>query len=161
MVHTADPIEILRRSSGLSLDAEGMLLHDGEPIQHPGLRQLFQSGLDVLPSGEAIVRIGEQWAYVATLDTPFVIQRLRVHGDQATLRLNTGAHVTVPLAGLRLQLHGDHQLAVIGQPNGHVARLSRRAWHAVALHLDLGEDGRLWLQLGQHRVAVERLAPGT
>ncbi|MBI5611286.1 MAG: hypothetical protein HY902_20600 [Deltaproteobacteria bacterium] len=160
MTQPADPLELLRRASGLSLDAEGQLLHEGEPIQHPGLRQLFQSSLDVLPSGEAIVRVGDQWAYVDSPGSPFVVQHLRATGDAVSLRLNTGATVTVPASELRLRLHGDWLLTASWSPAGPVARFGRRAWHALAMAVDQGGDGRLWATVGPHRLAVERSALG-
>jgi hypothetical protein len=153
-------IELMRRGAHLSLDAEGELLHEGEPILHPGLHKLFQSGLDVHESGEAIVRIGAQWAYVQSEGPPFVVQRLRLTEPNAVLELNTGDVVEVPVTQLALDLHGDHELRVsLHMPGSlpvRVARFGRRAWHALADDLQLDDAGRLWLQLGQHRLAVQR-----
>ncbi len=147
-------LELIRRASGLTLDAEGELLHEGEPIVHPGLHKLFQSGLDVLPSGEAIVRVGEQWAYVQTPGTPFVVQRARIAGAALELDLNTGEVVQLPLADVVLRLRGEHELLVT-LPT-HAARFGRRAWHALADGLELADDGVVWLQLAGERVRVTR-----
>lgn len=149
-------LELIRRASGLTLDAEGELQHEGDPIRHPGLHKLFQSGLDVQPTGEAIVRVGEQWAYVLTPGTPFVVQRLRVAGDDVALDLNTGETVQLPAQNVQLRLRGEHELTVALPKPGHVARFGRRAWHALADGFDMTEGGEVWLHLGPHRLLVQR-----
>ena len=118
MKPTDAQLELLRRASGLTLDAEGDLRHEGDPIVHPGLHALFQSGLDALPTGEAIVRIGDQWAYVQTPGTPFVVQRQRVNGDAVSLDLNTGETLHVPAQDLKLHLEGEHNLTLKMPQNG-------------------------------------------
>ena len=148
----APSLELLRRSAHLSLDAEGELLHEGEPIVHSGLHALFQAGLDVHESGEAIVRVGKQWAFVHSAGSPFVVQRMRFAEPAVVLALNTGETLEIPAAQLRLRLHGDHELTV-ALPN-RIARFGRRAWHALADDLLLDDAGQLWLQLGPHRVPV-------
>ena len=140
----------------MALDAEGELLHEGEPIRHPGLHRLFQSGLDVRPTGEAIVRVGDQWAYVQSRGSPFVVQRMRDAGADLAFELNTGATVALPAAAVDLQLHGEHDLTVALPQPGHVARFGRRAWHALAEGLELTDDGTVWLQVGAHRLHVHR-----
>ena len=147
-------LELLRRSAHLSLDAEGELLHEGEPIVHPGLHKLFQSGLDVHASGEALVRVGEQWAYVQSAGSPFVVQRLRLVAPNVVLELNTGEVVTVPVAQMQFALHGEHELTVTVADR--VLRFGRRAWHALADDLELDDADHLWLQLGPHRLEVPR-----
>ncbi len=154
MMPSPQQLELLRRASGLTLDAEGELQHEREPIRHPGLHALFQSGLDALPSGEAIVRIGDQWAYVLTPGSPFVVQRARPVDGTLELVLNTGETVRLPMADVRLRLHGEHALTV-ALP-GREARFGRRAWHALAEGLDVADDGAVTLQLGGDRLQVER-----
>lgn len=152
---TPEQLELVRRASGLTLDAEGELLHDGDPIAHPGLHDLFQRGLDVTERGEAIVRIGGQWAYVRTPGTPFVVQRLRADDAGLELMLNTGARELIAWPDLHLRLHGEHELQVKLPGRKHVARLGRRAWHGIADGLDVAEDGQIWLDLGGRRVPVQ------
>ncbi len=156
MKPTDAQLELLRRASGLTLDAEGDLRHEGDPIVHPGLHALFQSGLDALPTGEAIVRIGDQWAYVQTPGTPFVVQRQRVNGDAVSLDLNTGETLHVPAQDLKLHLEGEHNLTLKMPHTGRSLRFGRRAWHALADGLEIADDGALWLHWGVHRLPVAR-----
>jgi hypothetical protein len=151
---TPEQLELVRRASGLSLDAEGDLLHEGAPIAHPGLHGLFQRGLDVTERGEAIVRIGAQWAYVRTAGTPFVVQRLRADADGLELALNTERVVRLAWPDVHWTLAGEHELRVDLPEPGHVARLGRRAWHAIADDLDVADDGGIWLTLAGRRLAV-------
>lgn len=138
------------------MDAEGELRHEGNRIQHPGLHALFQSALDVHASGEAIVRIGDQWAYVGTPGTPFVVQRCRLAGTDLSLDLNTGETVNVAASQAALHLQGEHELTLQLPTPGRSARFGRRAWHALAENLELGNDGQLWLNLPEMRLPVAR-----
>ncbi len=156
MPPTSQQLELIRRASGLTLDAEGELQHEGDPILHPGLHALFQSGLDVLPTGEAIVRVGDQWAYVLSPGSPFVVQRLWVDGAQVALDLNTGETVHMPAECVQLRLRGEHELTVALPQPGRIARFGRRAWHGLADGFDMAEDGGVWLHLGPHRLLVQR-----
>ena len=156
MPPSAEQLELIRRASGLTLDAEGELRHEGDPIVHPGLHALFQSGLDALPTGEAIVRVGDQWAYVLTPGSPFVVQRLRVVDATLELLLNTGETVPVPVGDAHLRLRGEHELTVRLPHAPHVARFGRRAWHALAEGLELTDGDEVWLQLGAHRLPIGR-----
>ena len=154
MPPTPEQLEMLRRASGLTLDAEGELLHEGEPIRHPGLHALFQSGLDVQDGGAAIVRVGEQWAYIQTPGTPFVVQRARWTDDEWQLALNTGVTVHVKGDAVQLRLRGGHELTVALPQPGRVARFGRRAWHALADDLEMTENGEVWLQMPTQRLRV-------
>lgn len=149
---TPEQLELIRRSAGLSLDAEGELLHEGERIAHPGLHALFQAGLD-LKNGEAIVRVGEQWAYVQSAETPLVVQHWRATVDNVTLRLNTGQTLEIPLDQLQLKLQFPHTLLVT-LPDGRPARLGRRTWHAVAQGLEELADGQVVLRIGNRNFAL-------
>jgi hypothetical protein len=143
-------LEQLRRGSGLQVDRQGRLLHDGEPVRHDGVRQTLLAGLDVDDAGEAVVRLHladgrQQWAYVRCEDTPFVAEAARMTGSCLHLRLNTGERLSIPLHTLALRLQGDHDLLVAIHDGRHEARLGRAAWTAVADRLAWQGD-RLTLQ---------------
>ncbi len=153
----------MRRSSGLTVGTEGEVLHEGTPFVHQRLAALLQAGLDLHPdSGEAILRVGEQWCYVGCDATPFVIQRARWKHDGLELLVNTGVMLTLPPAGLELRLQGDHRLwvrlptALPGRARW--ARFGRHAWMAVAEHLAVqdGDDG-LALVVADVTVPVARV----
>jgi hypothetical protein len=84
---TIDPelLERLRRS-GIRIDREGRLIHEGEEIAHVGLRQALWRWLDRLPPPESryVLRLDERrYAYVEVDDTPLVARSARVDGGGA------------------------------------------------------------------------------
>lgn len=131
-------LETLRRSVDLRLDGEGRWFHDGEPFAHQGLIAAFDRGIDAHPdSGEPILRLGSRWCYIRADDTPFVARRITADGDRLTLRLNTGASVTVPARGFeargaRLYVRLD---------DGRRVRLSRAAQAKAGGWLEEGDGG--------------------
>lgn len=145
MPPTAAELENYRRSLDLRIDGNGQLLHEGHPVAHPGVRQALLDGLDLLPNGEACIRIGAQWAYVQCAFTPFVVQRAEILPDGVRLRLNTGRTVHVAAADLNLRLHRDTVLLLDLAAGGPPARCSHAAWMQLADHL-LYVGERLQLQ---------------
>jgi len=160
-----DPAQLdaMRRSSGLTVGTEGEVLHEGTPFVHQRLAALLQAGLDLHPdSGEAILRVGEQWCYVGCDASPFVATRAKWSSQGLALRLNTGLDVTLPADALFLQLEGDHRLwvrlPVALQGPARWARLGRSAWMAVAEHLTAQDgDGQLVLVADDVTVPVARV----
>ncbi len=138
----------------MTVDREGRVHHHGEAMTHAGVAHAFASGLDIDERGEAIVRIGQQWAYVLCERTPFVVVRARRTDSGLHLELNTGESVDVPATELDLRLEGDSDLYVAIHAGRHEARFGRTAWMALAGWLD-ADDGRLVLPLGAVRVPVE------
>lgn len=63
-------LDALRRGLALRLDARGQFFFEGDPVTHPRVVAVLRAGLDVAETGEPIVRVGEQWAYVTVDDTP-------------------------------------------------------------------------------------------
>ena len=58
-------LDKLRRSIDLRLDREGHWWHDGRAFEHQGIIDTLNRGLDLNHStGEAIVRVGEQWCFI-------------------------------------------------------------------------------------------------
>jgi hypothetical protein len=91
---TVDPdlLERLRRS-GIRIDREGRLIHEGEEIAHVGLRQALWRWLDRLPPPESryVLRLDERrYAYVEVDDTPLVARSARLDGEGASERVLLG-----------------------------------------------------------------------
>lgn len=135
MPPTTAELETYRRSLDLRIDANGQLLHEGQPIAHPGVRQALLNGLAVLPTGEACLRIGAQWAYVRCDFTPFVAARAQLLADGLLLRLNTGRTVRATVAELKLRLHNDSVLLIALPAQGLLVRCGHAAWMQLADHL--------------------------
>ena len=127
-------IDRLRRSD-IRIDREGRLWHEGQPIDHPGLRAALFRWLDRLPDGRTVFRLDEtRYAYLDVEDTPLVARALRWDGDRPLLALSDGseepldrATLTVDPAGVLRCWVRDRRLEV---------RLSNSAAAAFADRLD-------------------------
>lgn len=160
MTLTPQQLDLMRRSTDLRLDAEGELLHEGTPILHPGLHRLFHQGLDVAGDGAPIVRVGDQFAYLRTPGTPFVVRTWRVRGPTLSLGLNTGESLKLTVSELGLTLYGEHTLVLI-LASGRKLRLGRRAWTQVSADLSLLDDGKLTLAVAGHELPVAQVPTTT
>jgi hypothetical protein len=124
MQPTPEQIEQLRRS-GIRIDREGELIHEGEPIRHGGLRSAIFRWLDRLQKGDGegegtpagpaakagryILRLDERrFAYVDVEDTPLVVRALRIAGagDAVALQLSDGAEETLDPRTLTVDAEG-------------------------------------------------------
>jgi hypothetical protein len=124
MQPTREQIEQLRRS-GIRIDREGELIHEGEAIRHGGLRSAIFRWLDRLQesdgaparagdgagenAGRYILRLDERrFAYVDVEDTPLVVRALRIAGggDAVTLQLSDGAEETLDPRTLTVDAQG-------------------------------------------------------
>lgn len=80
-------IESFRRT-GISLDREGRLWHEGAEIAHPGLRRALLRWLDRREDGRAILRLDQRrYAYIDVEDADLLALSARWDGDRAWLRL--------------------------------------------------------------------------
>ena len=137
---TPAELEACRSSLDLRVDANGQLLHDGQPIAHPGVRQALLAGLEVLPNGQACVRIGAQLAYVQCGLTPFVVAHAQLVADGLKVQLNTGRNTGVDVADLKPCLHNDAVLVFQLGANGPLARCGHAAWMHLSAHLEFAGE---------------------
>jgi len=101
-------IEKLRRS-GIRVDREGELIHEGEVIRHEGLRRALFRWMDRLDDGRYILRLDERrFAYLDVEDTPLVVRAARVDDDRAgaTLQLSDGAEERLDPITLTVDVRG-------------------------------------------------------
>jgi len=101
-------IEKLRRS-GIRIDREGELIHEGEPFRHQGLRRALFRWLDRLDDGRYVLRLDERrFAYIDVEDTPLVVRALRLSdlGDAVSLQLSDGAEETLDPRTLTVDAQG-------------------------------------------------------
>jgi hypothetical protein len=149
---TPEDLARLRRSSGLSIDAQGRWWHEGEPFLNERLIALFDRGLgwsaeegDPL-RGEATLTVGSQWCYVGCDRTPFLVRRLvergEAEGGGLWAALNTGARAEVRAVWLEGEV-----LFVSLAGAAPVARLSRHAQSQCAEWL-VADGGDLALRVG-------------
>jgi hypothetical protein len=133
------------RRSGIRIDREGELWHEGAVIAHEGLRHTLFRWLDRLPDGRYVFRLDEaRFAYVDVDDTPLVARAARWEGEGLHLSLSDGNEERLDPATLTLDAAGVLRCRVRG---GRVeARLSNSAAAILAERMEgdrLRIDGAL------------------
>jgi hypothetical protein len=123
------------RRSDIQIDREGQLWHEGQTIDHPGLRQALFRWLDRLPDGRHVFRLDDtRFAYLDVADTPLVVRALRWEGGRALLSLSDGTEEPLDPATLTCDAAGVLRCTVHG---GRLeARLSNSAAATLAEQLD-------------------------
>jgi hypothetical protein len=129
-----DALELLRSSSGLSIDAEGRFLHRGEPITHARTLEVLWRSLSRAADGRYLVSIGRESAYVTLEAAPYAVRGvLEVPGGAPLLLLSDGSREPLDPATLTLGGDGVLRCAVKG---GHAARFTRPAQVTLGLVLE-------------------------
>jgi uncharacterized protein len=147
-------IEKLRRS-GIRVDREGELIHEGEPIRHEGLRRALFRWLDRLDDGRYILRLDERrFAYLDVADTPLVVRALRLDGDAVQLQLSDGADEALDPRTLTIDEQGILRCWVRGRRLE--ARLATSAATAVADRIIETAQGPALSSRGTLRPLVRR-----
>jgi hypothetical protein len=123
------------RRSDIRIDREGQLWHEGQTIDHPGLRQALFRWLDRLPDGRHVFRLDQhRYAYLDVADTPLVVRALRWEADRALLSLSDASEEPLDPATLTCDAAGILRCTVHG---GRLeARLSNSAAAALAERVD-------------------------
>jgi hypothetical protein len=131
---TDDALELLRSSSGLSIDAEGRFLHRGEPITHARTLEVLWGSLSRTADGRYEVAIGRERAYVTLEAAPYAVRGvLEVPGSAPLLLLSDGSREPLDPASLALGEDGVLRCTVKG---GHAARFTRPAQVILGLALE-------------------------
>lgn len=95
-------IERFRRT-GIRLDREGRLWHEGAEIVHPGLRRALLRWLDRREDGRPILRLDERrYAYIDVEDADLLAVSARWDGNRAWLRLNDDSEEELSYATLEI-----------------------------------------------------------
>jgi hypothetical protein len=153
-----DPaLELLRASSGLSVDDEGRFLHRGEPIAHARTLEVLWRSLEPAAGGRWLVHVGRESAYVAVVETPWIVRAVTAGDGTAppVLHLSDGSREPLDPATIRLGDDGVLRCTVSG---GRTARFGRAA--QIALGMALEEDppgsGSFVLPAGGRRWRIAR-----
>jgi hypothetical protein len=130
------------RQSGISIDKEGDFIHQGERVQHEGLRRALFRWLDRLPGpdGRYVLRLDpRRFAYVEVEDTPLVVRAARRDADGFHLALSDGTEEVLAPRTLTVDGLGILRCSVRG---GRLeARLSTSAATMLADTLELARPG--------------------
>jgi hypothetical protein len=131
---TDDALELLRSSSGLSIDAEGRFLHRGEPITHARTLEVLWRSLSRTADGRYLVAIGRESAYVTLEAAPYAVRGvLEVPGGTPLLLLSDGTREPLDPATLALGADGVLRCTVKGD---HDARFTRAAQVTLGFALE-------------------------
>ena len=119
------------RQTGINLDRNGRLWHQGTEITHPGLRRALLRWLDRLPDGRPILRLDERrYAYLDVEDAHLLAVSAVWRADRVYLRLNDGTEEELDYASL--YTGADHALYCRVRGGALRARLTTPAYHALA-----------------------------
>ena len=149
-----DPdLDLLRRQSGLAIDAEGRFLHRGEPITHARTLEVLWGSLQAVEGGRWQVQLGRERGDVAVDETPWLVRGLRAAGDPPnalTLLLCGGREAPLDAATLHAGADGILRCRL---PDGAPARFTRAGQAALGEHLqeDPAAPGRAALVVGGRR----------
>jgi hypothetical protein len=130
-------LELLRSSSGLSVDDEGRFLHRGEPIAHARTLEVLWRSLEAASGGRWLVRVGRESAYVTVAETPWIVRGVVADDGAAppVLLVSDGSREPLDPGTLRL---GDDGVLRCAISRGRAARFGRSA--QIALGMMLEED---------------------
>lgn len=140
-----EALELIRRNSGLRLDAQGRFHFQGGPVESERVQALFHRGLSVRSDGEVILTVGTQWAYVACDGVARFIERLRASAEGLFVTLRGDADGRL-WRSPRVAFAPDGRCYVWDGEGGPPAVLLRAAHHAVATQIREDAHGHpvLW-----------------
>lgn len=138
--------------SGLELDEEGRFLHDGVPVEHPGVSAAFQRGLEQARDGRWLVRFGADWAFVRVRATPFVVVAIRARAGLPILQLSDGSDEALRPEAL---WEAEDGVLYAALSRGAPARFARLAQGALAPWL-VEEQGHVALLIAGRVAPIAR-----
>jgi hypothetical protein len=103
------------RDSGIRIDREGQLWHQGHTVDHAGLRAALFRWLDRNPDGRYVFRLDEKrFANVEVADTPIVARSARWQGEELLLGLSDGSEEPLDASTLVVDQEGVMRCLVRG-----------------------------------------------
>ncbi len=147
-------LEFLREQSGLSIDMEGRLCHQGDPITHARTLEVLWGSLSRRQDGRYLVQIGRESGYVRLEDAPYGVRGVTVERGWPALHLSDRS--VEPLDPATLTLDREGVLHCLVKGGEHRARYTRSAQIDLGLLLeeDPGAAGGFVLRLGERTFRV-------
>jgi uncharacterized protein len=153
------PPEGRSRESTIRLDATGRFLHDGAPVEHPGMARAFATWIARHPDdGRFILTNGWDWTYFTVEDVPYFVQRVFERDGRPWLELSDGSEEPLDPNGLNLQ--GDDALYVRVKGGEFAARFGRSAQLGLLPWLEELEGGGVSLRIAADRYPLRAGAAG-
>jgi len=119
------PPEGRSRESTIVLTKDGRFLHDGAPVEHPGMKRAFASWLGRHPDdGRYILNNGYDWSYLTVEGALRFVQSVRDVEGQPLLALLDGHELSLDPDALRCDAEGQLLLRL---SDGELARFTPAA----------------------------------
>jgi hypothetical protein len=129
----------LWRLPRLRIDREGVWLHEGEEVTHPGILDDLRNNLRVDAQGH-YVQAGGVRVPVEVEDAPYVISRVESEGDELVVTLSDASRERLAVETLRFDSASVPYCRV--KEGRFLARLSRAATYQLLLHAQYDESER-------------------
>jgi uncharacterized protein len=121
----------------LRIDRDGVWLHEGEEVTHPGILDDLRNNLRVDAAGH-YVQAGGVRVPVEVEDAPYVISRVESEGDELMVTLSDASRERLAVDTLRFDSASVPYCRV--KEGRFVARLSRAATYQLLLHAQYDES---------------------
>jgi hypothetical protein len=144
------------RESTIVLTRDGRFLHEGQPVEHPGMRRAFASWLKRHPdNGRYILDNGYDWTYLLVEGDAEFVQSVRAVDEMPCAVLLDGNEVPLTAAALHCDPEGVLRLELSG---GEHARFTPAAQLELSPWL-VEEGGAPGLQIGGRFAPIRGAAP--
>ncbi len=148
-----EQIERLRQS-GIRLDREGRLWHEGQEVTHKRFQTALRRWLDRLPDGRSILRLDEhRYAYVDVEDAHLLVTSVQWQDNRATLLLNDGT--SEELAYDTLEQADDSAMYCAVRQGKLTARFLTKAYYQLAENIVATSDDDESFSLRAHGQSYE------
>ncbi len=128
------------RESTIRLERSGRFIHDGTPVEHPGMARAFASWIARHPDdGRFILSNGYDWTYFEVEDVPFFVDGVKSVDASPWLVLFDGSEEPLDPRTVRESPEGVLYARV--KHGAFEARFGRTARLELAPWLEEGSDG--------------------
>lgn len=132
----------------ITLDSEGRWFHEGGPIEHPRIVDLFDRSIERTPGGTFVLHVAPFTYPIEVEDAPLQVRQIELEGEppaSVRLWLSDGSEETLDPKTLRYVPERGFYCQV--KDGLMTARFSRPAYYKLAEHVD-EVDGSYILRLG-------------
>ncbi len=138
----------------ITLDAEGRWWHEGDPIDHPRIADLFHRSIERTPGGTFVLHIPPFTYPIEVRDTPYFVRQVTIAADATPpvhLRLSDGSEEALDLHSLRYVPERGFYCRV--KAGAFAAHFCRPAYYALAEYVQ-EEGSRYSLVLGKEHIPI-------
>lgn len=139
------------RESSIVLSREGRFMHDGAPVEHPGMQRAFATWLGRHPDdGRFVLNNGYDWTYITVEGPSRFVQAVERAGDRPEAVLLDGSKLALEPHALICDAAGRLSLRL---PDGELAQFTAAAQLELAPWL-CERAGRVGVEIGGQFSAI-------